>query len=205
MDKIVNAKKPKGHAGKKMILRMNNSHFEMTSWALKNARFNDGFSVLDIGCGGGQAIKTMSDMFSGGNIFGIDYSGTSVRVSKRTNRKLIRYGRVKIIKGSVEKLPFADCSFDVIVSVESFYFWPDPLENLNEVRRTLKNGATLLIVLEIYKTEKFYERNQELLARLPMNYFSADEFRELFKKAGFSDTYIFEESNKGWICIKAVK
>ena len=44
----------------------------------------------------------------------------------------------EVLEGSVEALPFADDGFDKIITVESFYFWPDPQENLKEVRRVLK-------------------------------------------------------------------
>ncbi len=44
-----------------------------------------------------------------------------------------------LVEASVEKLPFADNAFDKIITVESFYFWPDPAENLKEVYRVLKD------------------------------------------------------------------
>ena len=51
-----------------------------------------------------------------------------------------------LVEASVEKLPFADNAFDKIITVESFYFWPDPAENLKEVYRVLKEQGTFLLV-----------------------------------------------------------
>ena len=53
----------------------------------------------------------------------------------------------------MEELPFSDSSFDKIVTVESFYFWPDPEENLKEVYRVLAEDGTFLLVADIYQKE----------------------------------------------------
>ena len=70
---------------------------------------------------------------------------------EKTNRKDIADGKMEIVEASVEELPFSDSSFDKIVTVESFYFWPDPEENLKEVYRVLAEDRTFLLVADIYR------------------------------------------------------
>ena len=47
---------------------------------------------------------------------------------------------VEISHGNVAVLSYDDESFDKVIGVETFYFWPDPVANLREVRRVMKPG-----------------------------------------------------------------
>ena len=140
-DKITelgNPAKPQGDVGKLMLSRMNDDHYDVTTWALSFFSFNEMDNVLDIGCGGGITLKRMADNIISGHLTGVDYSETSVAMSTETNADNIISGKMDIIKASVEAMPFSAESFDKIITVESFYFWPNPVENLKEVRRVLK-------------------------------------------------------------------
>lgn len=75
----------------------------------------------------------MSEQIRGGHLTGVDYSATSLDLSGKTNTEVLEQGKMDLVEASVEKLPFADNAFDKIITVESFYFWPDPAENLKEV------------------------------------------------------------------------
>ena len=57
---------------------------------------------------------------------------------------------MSVIEASVDDLPFADSSFDVVTTVESFYFWPNPECDLAEVWRVLRPGGRFLLVADIY-------------------------------------------------------
>ena len=49
-----NAAKPAGFWGRLMIRSMNRGHSALTDWALDYVPVENGFRVLDIGCGGGR-------------------------------------------------------------------------------------------------------------------------------------------------------
>ena len=118
-----NPRKPTGDDGQKMLERMNESHYAVTGWALEHWNINESDIILDIGCGGGATLKRMSDSVVSGHLTGVDYSSTSVEMSKETNYDSVKSGKTDIIEASVEHLPFLDNSFDKIITVESFYFW----------------------------------------------------------------------------------
>jgi hypothetical protein len=67
----------------------------------------------------------------------------------------------------------------------------------------------LLIVAEIYRGGKHLEGvrkkifDKHLAAN--MNLLSPDEHRDLVTNAGFSEVQIFEELEKGWICLTGRK
>ena len=112
---------------------------------------------------------------------------------------------MKVLEGSVEALPFTDDEFDKIITVESFYFWPDPQENLKEVQRVLKKGGTFLLVADTYNKEGLDPKTLENIYRFHLFTPTAEEFRELFEKAGFTDIRIHVKEGTDWICVEGKK
>ena len=160
-----NPRKPEGSDGKKMLERMNESHYEVTGWALGFWDINENDNILDIGCGGGATLFRMSENVFTGHLTGVDYSPVSVNASLAKNKETVESGKLNVLEASVEKLPFSDNAFDKIITVESFYFWPNPIENLREVLRVLKNGGTFLLVADIYNTDSLNEKEKENIKR----------------------------------------
>ena len=178
--RIGNPRKPEGTEGEEMLERMNQSHYEVTGWALSYWEMQEDDRVLDIGCGGGATLHRMAEKVTSGHVTGVDYSDVSVETSRRNNEKNISSGKMDVLEGSVENLPFADDSFDKIITVESFYFWPDPQENLKEVRRVLKAGGTFLLVADIYQNGNLTEREKEYIRNYHLFNPTREEFEQLF-------------------------
>ena len=109
------------------------------------------------------------------------------------------------MEASVEKLPFADNAFDKIITVESFYFWPDPAENLKEVYRVLKEQGTFLLVADIYQKEDLPEQVRENIQRFHLFNPTPEEFRELLENAGFEEVRIRLKDGEDWICAEGHK
>ena len=203
--RIGNPRKPEGAEGKEMLERMNRSHYEMTGWALGHWEIEEDDHILDIGCGGGATLHRMTEKISSGHVTGVDYSDVSVEISRKNNEEMIRSGRLDVLEGSVEKLPFADDSFDKIITVESFYFWPDPQENLKEVFRVLKAGGTFLLVADIYQNGCLTEEEEENIKNYHLFNPTREEFRKLFENAGFTDIQIHTKEGRNWICVEGGK
>lgn len=200
-----NPRKPQGEEGEQMLRRMNESHSEVTEWALGFLDFGEQDQVLDIGCGGGATLKRMSKRISKGDLTGVDYSGVSVKLSSEMNAEDIQSGKMEILEASVEKLPFEEEKFDKIVTVESFYFWPSPADNLKEILRILKKGGIFLLVADIYQKENMKEETLENIRRYQMINPTEMEFRELFEQAGFSSVEIHTKDGEDWICVEGVR
>ena len=203
--RIGNPRKPEGTEGEEMLERMNQSHYEVTGWALSYWEIQEDDRVLDIGCGGGATLHRMAEKVTSGHVTGVDYSDVSVETSRRNNEKNIKSGKMDVLEGSVENLPFADDSFDKIITVESFYFWPDPQENLKEVRRVLKEGGTFLLVADTYNKEGLDPKTLENICRFHLFTPTAEEFRKLFEKAGFTGIQIHVKEGTDWICVEGKK
>lgn len=117
----------------------------VTKWELTHVDIKRHFTILDVGCGGGQTIKTLSSRVPDGKVYGIDYSEASVAVARETNRGAIERGQVDIQLGTVSQLPFADGTFDVVTAIETHYYWRAIPEGdlLGKTRGTRNRPTTL--------------------------------------------------------------
>lgn len=192
---------PSGEAGILMLERMNKSHYELTGWALNYFDAKNKHTILDIGCGGGMTLNRLSTSFPDGLFFGIDHSLIAVEESIKLNKNLVDSGKMKIEKASVDSLPFDSNSFDRIITVESFYFWPNPLENLKEVLRVLKKDGKFMLVSEIYGKEGLSEETLNNIRIFNLLNPTKAEFKEMFEKAGFVNIEIHNKADTDWIAV----
>ena len=94
--RIGNPRKPEGTEGEEMLERMNQSHYEVTGWALSYWEIQEDDRVLDIGCGGGATLHRMAEKVTSGHVTGVDYSDVSVETSRRNNEKNISSGKMEV-------------------------------------------------------------------------------------------------------------
>jgi ubiquinone/menaquinone biosynthesis C-methylase UbiE len=199
-------RRPSHRAGRAVLHRMNVSHAELTTWALSHVQIGRAFAMLDVGCGGGRTIERLASAAPDGKVYGIDYSEESVAVARETNRAQVARGRVDIQQGAVSRLPFADDMLDLVVAIETHYYWPDLPHDVQEVMRVLRPGGTFLLVAETYRGRKndwLYRPVMRLILRAA--YLSVEEHRHLLANAGYVNVEVFEDRSRGWICAVARK
>lgn len=201
MTELGNPGKPRGEAGAQMLARMNQSHAEVTHWGLDFAGLKADSRVLDIGCGGGAALAYMAQTVTAGHLTGVDHSPVSVAEAAKYNRSLIETGRMDIVEGSVSALPFPDASFDCITTVESFYFWPEPLSDLREVRRVLAENGCFVLIADIHGAAELPEHALENIRKYALYNPTPETFRDLFIQAGFADVQVHLREGTSWICV----
>ena len=109
-------------------------------WLNEHLPASRGIDVLDIGCGNGALLNALRDRIASGA--GVDESAGMIAQAKKRNAGLENLS-FSVIDGPV--LPFADASFDVVISMMSFRYldW-DPL--LREVKRVTRAGGKFLIL-----------------------------------------------------------
>lgn len=202
---IRQVRKPDRWAGRFFVWIMNLSHSGVTDWGLGHVRIERNFTILDVGCGGGQTIQKLAALAADGKVYGVDYASGSVAASRSKNAELIRAGRVEIQLASVSQLPYADNTFDLVTAVETQYYWPDLVHDMQEVLRVLKPGGTLTVVLEVYKRAGHNVMERQVMKLLKSADMGVDEQRELFQAAGYADVQIFEERQRGWLCATGKK
>jgi len=206
MEKMVKqCKKPTGTFGRFMARSMNYGHSKVAQWGLSHVSINKNNTILDVGCGGGKTVNTLTKTATEGKIYGIDYSADSVKVASKINKKPINEGKVEILHASVESLPFSDDSFDLVTAVETYYFWPDLINSLKEIRRVLKPGGSAILINECYRCDKFEKRNAKWARMGDFTYHLPEEFRKFLEKAGYSSIQIKILEDKNWIAAIGTK
>lgn len=197
---INQVKKPSRWTGRFFLGLMNISHSRLTDWGLQHVQIKPDFTILDVGCGGGRTIQKLAAVATEGKVYGIDYANGSVAASHANNLSLIEAGRVEIQKASVSQLPFAENRFDLVTAVETQYYWPDPVKDMQEILRILKPDGVLVVVAESYRKGAYNKIQRPIMKLLGSSNLSVDDQRELFLAAGYTDVQIWEERSKGWIC-----
>jgi ubiquinone/menaquinone biosynthesis C-methylase UbiE len=198
-------RKPSWWPGRLSLWDMNRRHADVTNWGLEHVAIAKDFTILDVGCGGGETINTLATMASEGRVYGIDYSAESVASSRRRNRSAIEAGRVDVRQASVSHLPFPDETFDVVTAVETHYYWPDPVADMREVRRVLNPGGRFVVIAETYKGRRLDALYRPAMKLLRATYLTVDEHKELLSAAGYLDVATFLKPEKGWICVLGTK
>ena len=180
---------PKGFLGRMMLVSMDKEHLPMAQWALERIKIPGNGKVADLGCGGGYNIRRMLEMSAKAKFIGLDISDESVKKAQKVNKAEIGK-RVKVIKGSAEKLPFKDNSIDLITAFETVFFWKKPEKAFREIYRSLVNGGCFAVI------NNYGDPNVDWEKKVPcMTRYTAEQIADMLKAAGFSDISINKKEN----------
>ena len=192
---LSNCRMPKGFIGRVFVRIMNSGHAIISQWGMNHLRDEKVERALDIGCGGGANLDRMLTMFPEAQVYGLDYSQDSVRVSSKRNKKELGK-RCFVQQGSVSELPYEDNVFSVVTAFETVYFWPDIANDFKQVQRVLKPGGKFLICNEANDPSNttFSDKIEG------MNIYGQEQLAQLLKVSGF--TVITQNKHeRGWLCI----
>lgn len=102
-----------------------------------------GEDVLDIGCGAGLDTLLAAQMVGpSGSVTGIDMTPAMLAKARRSVAEM-GLATVTIVEGSAEQLPFADASFDVVISNGVIDLIPDKDAVFSEIVRVLRAGGRI--------------------------------------------------------------
>jgi ubiquinone/menaquinone biosynthesis C-methylase UbiE len=197
-------RKPTGWMARFVALGMNRGHEKVWRWGLEHVVIQPDDVILDVGCGGGGAIRILARSAARGKVYGVDYSADVLRTAHRVNRTLVERGHVELKHGSIPDLPFPDGMFDLVTAFETTIFWPNLVDDLRQVRRVLKQDGILLIANEAYEDASYAERNAKWSRWTGFQTLQTpQEMRQCLIEAGYSNVAIDTVPAKNWIAATA--
>jgi len=111
------------------------------------AQIVPGERILDVGCGTGDlTLAAKARTGSAGQVSGIDAAPEMIAVAQRKAART--QAEVDFRVGVIERLPYPDASFDVVLSSLMMHHLPADLKPiaLAEIRRVLKPNGRLVVV-----------------------------------------------------------
>ena len=112
-------------------------------------KINQGEQILDIGCGAGvDTILAALSIGPKGSVVGVDIVPEMIARAE-SNLQMMDLDNVDFQNTSGEKLPFADDTFDVVISNGVINLIPDKEAVLSEIIRVLKPAGRLMVADQI--------------------------------------------------------
>ncbi|KPF99821.1 methyltransferase type 11 [Rhodopseudomonas sp. AAP120] len=147
------------------------SHFGLTASS----------SVLDVGCAKGFMLHDMAELIPGITVKGVDISDYAIDHA-------IDDMKPHVSVASATRLPFADKSFDVVISINTVHnlVRDDCATALREIERVARKGA--FITVDAYRDEEEKRRMMawNLTAQTIMH---VDEWTAFFAEIGYTGDY----------------
>jgi len=156
-------------------------------WQETVERFRDHYdlaedaSILDVGCAKGFMLHDFKELMPRARVEGIDVSEYAIANAKETVRGCVRVG-------NAAALPYADRSFDLVVSINTVHNLD--LEGskraLREIQRVARRHA--FVMVDAWRTDEERERMRRWNLTA-LTYMHARDWERLFEEVGYTPEY----------------
>ncbi len=187
-------RQPSGWFGALVMSRLlNRGNAKIVDATLALLEIRPEHRALEIGFGGGYALSRLAKEASHGVITGVDLSPEMLRQAERRFRRQIAAGRLRLQLADAADLPFPDATFDRVFTINTIYFWPDPLRALAEMHRVLRpDGLAAVSLRSKNKMEK------HAVTKHGFRLFSAEDAATSMGQAGFQDVRADHRDRDKW-------
>jgi SAM-dependent methyltransferase len=106
-----------------------------------------GHRVLDLACGDGSYARWMGRRIApAGHVTAMDLSLEYLTLARHRACAGPKVSPISTVAGDVQRLPFADRTFDVAWCAQSLYSLPEPGRVLQEMRRVVRRGGIVAVL-----------------------------------------------------------
>ena len=148
--------------------------------------------VVDLGAGYGGAARRLVKRF-GCHVACLNLSEVQNRRNREMNREQGLAGKIDVVDGNFEEVPFPDERFDVAWSQDSFLHSGDRLKTMVEAARILKPGGKLIFTDPMQSEDCDPEELQPVLDRIHLDTMGTVPFyRDAATRSGLREVRIEE-------------
>tara|TARA_Y100001970_G_scaffold272923_1_gene370280 strand:+ start:364 stop:984 length:621 start_codon:yes stop_codon:yes gene_type:complete len=167
----------------------------------KTTILNQKFNFLDIGCGNGWVVRKFSNHKNCNIALGLDGAPAMIDKAKKLDNK------GTYINTNIEDWEF-NGRFDIIFSMETFYYFKDHCKVLDNVNKTLNQNGIFIMGIDHY-LENTPSLSWDKEFNLSLNTLSIEHWINALKECGFKNIKhsIFgkKENWNGTLIIYAIK
>jgi len=156
----------------------------------------NGKRVLEVACGRGGFARLLAS--NGARVFGADFSAAALRIAQQKSAQdgNATHG-IALAQADAQTLPYADESFDVVISCETIEHLLDPLAALKEMARVTRAAGVLYLTTPNYFNAMGLYQIYGLVRRRNLSpggdqpfdrVFLFPQIRRLLRRAGWSIT-----------------
>jgi ubiquinone/menaquinone biosynthesis C-methylase UbiE len=104
-----------------------------------------GAAVLDAGCGPGRILRLLAEQRTDLTLHGVDLAQGMITEAEAAAERAGLAGRLDFTRADLADLPFADDSFDLVISNASMHHWAAVEPIVPELARVLRPGGSVRI------------------------------------------------------------
>ncbi len=144
-----------------------------------------GQHILEIGFGNGKLMPSLLKKADALTFTGIDFSEDMVNAGTTLLEPWISRNEIELHHASIEEMPFVDAFFDGVCTINTLYFWPEPVSNAKEVLRVLKPNGRVCIGIRPKRVAETVPATQ-----FGFKLYEDDEAADLLSVAGFRNVEV---------------
>lgn len=170
-------RRPSGWFGRRVMTSLlNEGNRALLDSVVETAAPTSGARVVDVGFGGGHTLDLLAPLVTPARVAGVEISGTMISAMRQRTGDAY-----ELHLADAATLPFPEGSIDIMLSVNTIYFWPEPDRVLAEMHRVLIPGGRLVLGY----------RSRAVLRMNPVTWFGFRLYgdkktQRLLEKAGFT-------------------
>ena len=187
-----NLANPEGEMGKQIAKMMNETNITMTRESIKALLLEDGNNVLEIGPGNAGHLSYLLDFAENITYTGLEISETMTSEAESIKSKYLSQANFQLYDGN--KIPFDNESFDKVMTVNTIYFWENPVEFFNEIYRVLKKDGSFVLTF----AKKDFMKNLAFTADFKL--YNYEDVEELVAQTNFKR--MIRSDKEEWITSK---